>query len=117
LYRQTSDTLTLFAVLESFQDADFAAVKSGKLITATSSEGINVQYAAPSLFTTFTQDQVFSLSEELIALYESVVADLAAVGNNSPTDADIFNRMIASNALATVTEEYSSYTTAFWQGR
>lgn len=117
LYRQTSDTATLLSVLEAFQDDKFSSLSGGKIISATSQAGHSTQYVAPTASSAFTEDQILALAEEFLALYDAVKSDLATEGNATPTDEDIFNRMIASNALASVNEEYSSYTTAFWQGR
>lgn len=99
--------------LEAFQDSGFAALKSGKLLFATSAAGKNVQFQAPPIGAQFTQEQVFALTEEFLAVYDSALITLSAASINNPTDAQIFQCMLADDRINAV----RSYMVDFTLGR
>lgn len=108
---------TLADVLNAFQDGGFSAIKSGRLIIQTAGAGHSVSYQPPDVARSFTQDQVFSLSEELQQVYADAIVTLSGQSVPSPTDLQIFNVMIADDRLTTIKDVQRDFTTLRWPSR
>ena len=109
--------LTLQRALDAFQDQGFSALQRGRIIIKASGAGRNTELAVPDAIQSFTQEQVFSLTEEFEQVYADALVNLANAGNKSPTDAQIFSVMIADDRLATITSVQKDYTLMRWPGR
>lgn len=120
LYRSTLDTSqTLGSVLNAFQSQGFTALKTGRLMTSTSGGGYSVSFDAPGIGRQFTQDVIFALSEMLLSVYDSAVAILFADDSNfdaddSDNNLEIFNQMMAMDAMQGVSQWINDYTLTRW---
>src|ERR1044071_3626475 len=104
LFRQSeANAVTLEAALGAFQDQGFKAIKAGKLVIASSGAGHSVQFAVPDAWRSFSQEEVFSLSEELFQVFDDAKAMLIANGTAEPDDDSIYTAMTADDRLQTVT--------------
>lgn len=118
LYRQTSESQSLQDVLDAYQTTLFTpSFQSGRMVSATSQAGHNVQFIPPAIGSQFTQDQVFSLSEELEQVYSDAIVNLSSAGTTSPTDSQIFSEMMGDPRLTTITDVQKDYTLLRWPGR
>jgi hypothetical protein len=118
LFRQSqTDVVKLSDSLARFQDSGFDGIKSGRLVITSAGFGRSVGFAPPASWQQFTQEQIFSLSEELLATYDTAKSNLAASGNASPTDQQIFDSMMADDRLQTVTSVQKDWSTINWPSR
>jgi len=108
---------SLATFLDAFQDQNFAAVQSGRFIIATAGVGRSSTFQTPQIWQSFTPEQIFSLAEELEAVYADAKTTLATAGNNSPTDDQIFNVMMDDDRLQTITWTQKDYSTLRWPTR
>src|SRR5262249_36259566 len=93
--------------LEAFQDNGFAGIKSGRLLIGSAGAGHSSSFALPQSWQSFTQEEVFSLSEELLAVY----FDAKAALGDSSTDDQVFQAMMDDDRLATITTVQKDYST------
>src|SRR5262245_60523125 len=111
LFRQAQAAATTLQVaLDAFQDGGFKAIKSGKIVIATAGAGHSTQFAVPDQWRSFSQEEIFSLTEELEQVYSDSKAQLIANGNTDPDDQTIFDAMMADDRLQTVTRTQTDYT-------
>src|SRR6266705_4856627 len=80
LFRQAQATgpTPLEDALNAFQDGGFEGIKTGRLVTAHAGAGKSVTFQLPQIWQTFTQEEIFSLSEELQAVYTDAIVTLSA---------------------------------------
>lgn len=100
----------LFNALGAFQDSGFSAVKSGRLVINHTGAGKATTLATPDAWRSFSQEECFSLSEELIQVYTDVQATLISDGTNTPTDLQMLNTMLADDRLQSITRTERDYT-------
>ena len=104
-----SNVVKLDDVLAAFQDGGFAGVKGGKLTISTAGGGYSIAFRPPDPVAELTQEEVFAFSEELFKIRDRAKAGLASNGNPTPTDTDVFNAMMADDALTTTTQRMVDY--------
>ena len=118
IYRQAQNSgpTPLADALNSLQDQVFGSVQSGRVVTDHTGAGKAVKFIVPQIWQTLSQEEMFSFSEELQALYASA---LTTLGISQPTDAsqdaNIFGAMIG--ALPTITEKANDYSSLRWPTR
>jgi len=103
----------LIDFLNSFQDAGFSRVKSGRVLTVTTGAGHSATFAPWNVLRSFTEEEVFSLSQELLETYQAAILSLSldTPPVTQPTDNQIFAAMMAADNLQTVTSLQHDYLT------
>ncbi len=118
LYRQVSKSATpLSDALDSFQDQGFCALKSGRLVLSSQGNGHATTFQVPTSWQNFTEEEVFSLSEELQQVFDDAMVTVASAGGDNTDDAQLFDAMMADYRLQTVTESYTDHTVSRWPNR
>jgi hypothetical protein len=102
--------VSLLIVLNAYQDALVAGVKSGRVVEATASTGRSVKFRTPVLGEHFRQEDVCELSQEYLEIYADAVTALNTQGIPNPTDAQILTQMLADDRLQSVTSTRRDYT-------
>lgn len=102
---------TLLAALTSKVIAAASVIESGQVVRSTSSSDVSVEFAEPGKGAP-TPSEMVEMWECLIADYEYAVELLSISGVASPTDTQIYNKMLAAVLIAT-----TSYTGDFSQLR
>lgn len=115
LYRAASTTVpvvTLLAALNTFQDNCYQSVKAGRLLIGSAGNGHSSTFKAPDPAFQLNPMELFSLSEEYMAIYTAAVANLAVQTPPiaSPTDLQIFNEMMSLDSMQTIREYQNDYT-------
>ena len=85
---------TLLAALTSKVIAAASVIESGQVVRSTSSSDVSVEFAEPGKGAP-TPSEMVEMWESLIADYELAVYLLGQDGISSPTDTQIFNKMMA----------------------
>ena len=85
---------TLLAALTSKVIAAASVIESGQVVRSTSSSDVSVEFAEPGKGGP-TPSEMVEMWESLIADYELAVYLLGQDGISSPTDTQIFNKMMA----------------------
>lgn len=114
LYRQAQNTgpTPLRDVLDAFQDNGFTSIQGGRLITAHTGAGKAVSFALPQIWQSFTQEEWFSLTEQLQQCYADALTSLGIEDpEDGSKDADIFAAMMADDRLATITSTQKDFST------
>lgn len=91
-YSEKGET-TLSAALEARIIAAANKIASGQTVSRTASLDVSVEFSAPGLGSPGT-DGVVELWEDLRGDYDYAVTSLANDGTSSPTDAQIYARML-----------------------
>jgi hypothetical protein len=86
--------VTLLAALAAKSVAASAVIESGQVVRSTSSSDVSVEFAEPGKGAP-TPSEMVEMWESLIADYELAVYLLGQDGIASPTDTQIFNKMMA----------------------
>lgn len=107
MYRASiAAAITLLERIEQENDSLSILVEQGQTIASTSGNGHSVSFSQPGAGAP-TQTDMLEMIEEMIIRHEEAVTALAAAGNDSPTDLQILNEMLA--LLQPVREVYSDY--------
>ena len=85
---------TLLAALTSKVIAAASVIESGQVVRSTSSSDVSVEFAEPGKGAP-TPSEMVEMWESLIADYELAVYLLGQDGIATPTDTQIFNKMLA----------------------
>ena len=85
---------TLLAALTSKVIAAASVIESGQVVRSTSSSDVSVEFAEPGKGAP-TPSEMVEMWESLIADYELAVYLLGQDGIATPTDTQIFNKMMA----------------------
>jgi len=99
---------TLLAALVAKSTEAAAAIANGQVVRSTSSADVSVEFAEPGKGAPAPADMV-EMWESLIADYELAVQLLSDDGIASPTDTQIFNKML-SNVLVSTTRYGGDFT-------
>lgn len=86
--------VTLLAALTAESIAAASAIKSGQVVRSTSSSDVSVEFAEPGKGAP-TPSEMVEMWESLISDYELAVYFLGQDGISSPTDAQIYDKMMA----------------------
>jgi hypothetical protein len=85
---------TLLAALAAKSAAAASSIESGQVIRSTSSSDVSVEFAEPGKGGP-TPSEMVEMWESLISDYELAVYFLGQDGITSPTDAQIYDKMMA----------------------
>ena len=99
----------LSAGLVAFQDQGFAAMKSGRVLIATSAAGHSSTFKIPMPGDAVSQDEFFGFSQELLETFDTAKAVLISEGNATPTDAQILARMLVADNMQAITRYQTDY--------
>ncbi len=108
---------TLVDGLKAFQRTGLEALKGGRLSLGSSGIGHEVRWAPPDIRRSFSQEEVFSLSQELREVYEDALVRLSSIGNNAPNDITILRTMMTDDRLETVTSLQHDFVSLRWGQR
>jgi len=97
----------LLDALNAFQDATSNGPLSGRIVIASTGAGRSVTFATPQIWQSMTPEDLYEFSGELIEIYNDAVAALGG----TPTDAQIYAAMLASDRLATITSVQKDWST------
>ena len=86
--------VTLLAALSAKSVAASSVIESGQVVRSTSSSDVSVEFAEPGKGAP-TPSEMVEMWESLIADYELAVYLLGQDGIASPTDTQIYNKMMA----------------------
>jgi hypothetical protein len=86
--------VTLLAALAAKSVAASSVIESGQVVRSTSSSDVSVEFAEPGKGAP-TPSEMVEMWESLIGDYELAVYYLNQEGVASPTDAQIYNKMMA----------------------
>jgi hypothetical protein len=86
--------VTLLAALSAKSVAASAVIESGQVVRSTSSSDVSVEFAEPGKGAPAPSEMV-EMWESLIGDYELAVYYLEQDGNLTPTDAQIYAKMLA----------------------
>jgi hypothetical protein len=86
--------VTLLAALSAKSVAASSVIESGQVVRSTSSSDVSVEFAEPGKGAP-TPSEMVEMWESLIADYELAVYYLGQDGIASPTDTQIYNKMMA----------------------
>lgn len=90
---------TLLAALTSKVIAAASAIESGQVVRSTSSSDVSVEFAEPGKGAP-TPSEMVEMWESLINDYDLAVYYLGQDGISSPTDAQIYNKMLSVVLIA-----------------
>jgi hypothetical protein len=85
---------TLLAALAAKSAAAASSIESGQIVRSTSSSDVSVEFAEPGKGGP-TPSEMVEMWESLISDYELAVYFLGQDGITSPTDAQIYDKMMA----------------------
>jgi hypothetical protein len=89
-----AEGVTLEDALASFQTARFGSIKDGRFIASTTNGSRSVSFSIPTAVSQLQPDEFFALSEEMCAACEVAIANLLALGNSTPTNAEVRTQML-----------------------
>ncbi len=95
--------LTLESAMKAFQRLGFNQLKEGKISVGSSGMGHEISFAAPSAWQSLTQEEVFSLAQELREVFDDALVDLDASGDDNPDDRTILRAMMLNDRLQSAT--------------
>jgi hypothetical protein len=113
LYRQATAGTQLIDILNEFQDYCFSPeLKRGRLIQSSSGNQHSTSFQQFSTAFQLSQEQIFSLSQELIEVYGDSVAGLQAATPPipEPTDDQIAAAMLQDDRLTSIRAFQTDYT-------
>lgn len=103
----------LETALKTAVRARYSETNTGNYLIGATGNGASVSFALPVASSAYTPDAVASAVSELYDLYESAIAELSADGNDEPTDAQVFARMMALlKPVRSMGSDYSQLQTA-----
>jgi hypothetical protein len=100
--------LTLLEALTAKLTVAANAIESGQVVRSTSSSDVSVEFAEPSKGTA-APIEMLEMWESLLSDYDYAVTLLSGDGITSPTDLQIYNKMLGSVLIAT-TRYYGDFT-------
>ena len=92
--------VTLLAALAAKSVAASAVIESGQVVRSTSSSDVSVEFAEPGKGAP-TPSEMVEMWESLLNDYDLAVYYLSQDGISSPTDTQIYNKMMAVVLIAT----------------
>ena len=92
--------VTLLAALAAKSVAASAVIESGQVVRSTSSSDVSVEFAEPGKGAP-TPSEMVEMWESLLDDYDLAVYYLGQDGISSPTDTQIYNKMMAVVLIAT----------------
>ena len=92
--------VTLLAALAAKSVAASAVIESGQVVRSTSSSDVSVEFAEPGKGAP-TPSEMVEMWESLLNDYDLAVYYLGQDGISSPTDTQIYNKMMAVVLIAT----------------
>ena len=92
--------VTLLAALAAKSVAASAVIESGQVVRSTSSSDVSVEFAEPGKGAP-TPSEMVEMWESLINDYDLAVYYLSQDGISSPTDTQIYNKMMSVVLIAT----------------
>ena len=92
--------VTLLAALAAKSVAASSVIESGQVVRSTSSSDVSVEFAEPGKGAP-TPSEMVEMWESLINDYDLAVYYLSQDGISSPTDTQIYNKMMAVVLIAT----------------
>ena len=92
--------VTLLAALAAKSVAASAVIESGQVVRSTSSSDVSVEFAEPGKGAP-TPSEMVEMWESLLDDYDLAVYYLGQDGISSPTDAQIYNKMLSVVLIAT----------------
>jgi len=100
--------LSLLDALTAKLTVSANALESGNLVRQTSSSDVSVEFAEPGKGST-SPGEMLEMWESLLSDYDYAVTLLSGDGITSPTDAQIYAKMLGSVLIAT-TRYYGDFT-------
>jgi len=100
--------LTLLQALTAKLTAAANTLESGQLVRSTSSSDVSVEFAEPGKGSA-SAGEMLEMWESLLSDYDYAVVLLNGDGITSPTDLQIYNKMLGSVLVAT-TRYYGDFT-------
>jgi hypothetical protein len=92
--------VTLLAALAAKSVAASAVIESGQVVRSTSSSDVSVEFAEPGKGAP-TPSEMVEMWESLIGDYEYAIELLSLGGVTSPTDTQIYSKMMSAVLIAT----------------
>ena len=92
--------VTLLAALAAKSVAASSVIESGQVVRSTSSSDVSVEFAEPGKGAP-TPSEMVEMWESLINDYEYAIELLSLGGVTSPTDTQIYNKMMTAVLIAT----------------
>ena len=92
--------VTLLAALAAKSVATSAVIESGQVVRSTSSSDVSVEFAEPGKGAP-TPSEMVEMWESLLNDYDLAVYYLSQDGISSPTDTQIYNKMMSVVLIAT----------------
>lgn len=92
--------VTLLAALAAKSVAASAVIESGQVVRSTSSSDVSVEFAEPGKGAP-TPSEMVEMWESLLDDYDLAVYYLSQDGISSPTDTQIYNKMMSVVLIAT----------------
>lgn len=92
--------VTLLAALAAKSVAASAVIESGQVVRSTSSSDVSVEFAEPGKGAP-TPSEMVEMWESLLNDYDLAVYYLSQDGISSPTDTQIYNKMMSVVLIAT----------------
>jgi hypothetical protein len=93
---------TLLAALVAKSTEAASNIASGQVVRSTSSSDVSVEFAEPGKGAP-TPSEIVEMWESLLADYDLAVALLAQEGVSSPTDTQIYTKMMSTVLIAVTT--------------
>jgi len=100
--------LTLLQALTAKLTVSANTLESGQLVRSTSSSDVSVEFAEPGKGSA-SAGEMLEMWESLLSDYDFAVTLLAGDGISSPSDLQIYNKMLGSVLVAT-TRYYGDFT-------
>ena len=100
--------LTLLEALTAKLTVSAASMESGNVVRSTSSSDVSVEFAEPGKGTA-APIEMLEMWESLLTDYDYAVTLLSGDGISSPTDLQIYNKMLTVVLIAT-TRYYGDFT-------
>lgn len=109
--------LTFEAALKAFQRIGFNQLKEGKLTVQNSGMGHDISFAAPDIWRSLNQEELFSLAQEFREVFDDALLTLEVSGDDNPDDRTILRAMMANDRLQSVTSTMRDFSTMRMGGR
>ena len=98
----TLGSVTLLAALAAKSISAATVIESGQVVRSTSSSDVSVEFAEPGKGAP-TPSEMVEMWESLVDDYDLAVYHLNQDGITTPTDTQIYNKMVAVVLVATTT--------------
>lgn len=98
-----TNSIPLLEMLKSVRAARFTTISTGQIALSVSGGGYTTSLKLPSPISTWTEENVAMLGQQLIEVYRNALITLANsnVPVTEPTDAQILSTMLDSDELTT----------------